>query len=428
MSRANKDNKAGEPRTNFNIAVRKRNTYDLLVDLIDISVIKDTDINKFVDGIAKECGDIGIAWQELYPQFKEQFENERPRIFKKDIEKGLGCSESTVTRFNRAAPAKRSNLIGLCIMYKQGFENTRDIIKRCEFRDFSPADLGDCIYTYIICNNNEHRTPKATFVRIKNILESKIAEAEASEKLIESDKYILPDGKVVCRNRAFRVPLVEVERLGAELKASLDSFDSFCDFVVRNRAYLGREDDRIVRRMKKMVSKAENPNTDASQSFANSLFKNESFREKFYRVIEGRVPVTRDFIILLCLHLGMGREDIDKILQKSGYSILFRKDLLDLIIIYITEWLYVKAPRIFTDDLSEYYETVAVEEETPEQKEKREMEAKIIYDKVMAQGYTNYINEKMERILSMDTIVNTYGGDDVMKDIETFRSLLVTEE
>ncbi len=420
--------KAAEPRTNFNVAVRKKDTYDLLTDIIDISVIKDTDVEKFAEGLATVRNDVGTAWENFFPGFREQFKDMRPRIKNKDIEEGLGVEESTVTRFKHSVPAKRSQLIGLCIMYKQDLANTREIITRFEYRDFSTTDLDDCIYTYILSNNTEHRTPKATFERIKNILDFKIAEAESAQQLIEKDEYILPDGKIVYRNRALTLSANKMADFEKELTESLTGFDSFCDFVVRNRAYLGKEDDRIIRRIKKMVSKAENPDTEASQSFANSLFKNKSFREKFYRVIEGRVPITRDFLILLCLHLKKGRADIDEMLTKAGYSILFRKDLLDLMLIYICEWLYVKAPAVFTNDLTEYMETVLTEPETPEETLKREMEAKILFDEVMNKGYTNYLDKKMGEILSMESVVDAYGNNDVMKGIEAFRSLLVTED
>lgn len=406
------DTVENHPEISFrNIRVQQNDTYEFMGDILDLESVKDTDIRKFTDSLTDNAVQISNQWSVLYHRFHEMDRT----IRKRDIEKGLGVKESTVTRFNTRVPAKRSYVIGLCIMYRQDFQNTVNILQRLNFRGLSPFDLDDCIYTYMLINNDQHMTPHRTFERYKKMVEVKLHDADAAEGEISAIPLAdLSSGTITKLNREFR--------------ASMKNFDDFCGYIVKNRAYIGSSDARNLKMLTELISES-GTGTDSEsigrrRGYANSSIKNSALREKYYRIRNGGEIIDRDFIILIALHMHKSREDIDQLLFNAGYNMLFKKDLLDLMVIYITEWLFMKAPKVFDMPESYFeYQRENLPQETEQARAAREQNEEKLYQKIMEVGFTNYIDDRMAQILKMPSIVASCPPE-ALKTIQKFRDKL----
>ncbi len=383
------------------IDVHQNNTYELLEDILDLQNITNTDIDRFVEGFTNAAVKVNAEWKRIYPQFKEM----NRKIHNEDIKQGLGVEDSTVTRFNTRVPAKRKYVIGLCVMYQLTAEKTDEILRRLEFRGLSPVDFDDCIYIYMLKNNNDYMYPERTFNRYRYMIEMKIGAVEP----------------VVSRTRASSN---QQDTLMKKLYASTDDIDKLCSYIEENKEYIGNNDARTMEMINELISEA----ADENRGFAHSELKNKRLHDKYYRIRGGSATITRDFIILVALHMRKNRDDIDDLLYRAGYNKLFKKDLLDLMVIYATEWLYIKAPKVFkTEDWLLEIRDELFENENEEERNKRLESEEALYESVMEIGLTNYIDGIMKKILAMPGIV-AMGTVESLKEIDSFRKCLVIDD
>lgn len=303
----------------------KNDTNRIEMELVDccIQYPADDSIPNFLEFL-KSKEDIYKDWTFFYDQLRKTDKS----LTDDKVAGALGVSLSTVVRFRKAIPARREHVIMLAALFGKSLEETSYMLKKhAHYSDFYPKSLEDNIWMYIIYQGR-CTSPYKTFEKIRKELVN----------VLDEDKS---EGK--------QTPGVKSTYLDAYLKTSLSSFDKFVEFVKNNKSEYGLAYTRLSRIILKRIQKADNGRIkDASEhAYANSYFRNQAFLNRHYREFDKMKkgnPPTREYIILLGLHLGYLVEGIDDLLSKANYSKLSVKDSQEACIYFALSDIDIKAP------------------------------------------------------------------------------------
>ncbi|MBR3835961.1 MAG: hypothetical protein IKJ69_04135 [Clostridia bacterium] len=320
-------------------------------------------------------------WDKIYKGLKDKHNSPWSHvdsyITNETIMKNLGVGKSTVERFKSRCPAKRSQFIMLCILYKVSLEDTNTLLKRIGFDDLFCRDVDDCIYTYMIINNDDS---DLVYKRFENIKKDIICRISETEHMAATDI----DTAVV---------------LHKKLNDSVSSYDSFCDFVCYFKKALDFENAKVIRNIKNRINEKDLNAVD---------FRNSTFKHQYDRVVENKATVNREFLILLGIHLGYNADEINAMLTDLGYLKLFSKDMLESCLCYVLEFIDLVCNK--------YYDS-------RERTDTELMRDKIIEDNLDRYGYAHVVSCMLEDLFDREEIKKLFS-----KDIETVRTQMFVDK
>ena len=317
------------------------------------------------------------VWLEIYRDLKagkehSKYSNVDFAVINDVIAKNLGVGISTVERFSKGRPSKRSDFIKLCVLCKVTLKDTNLLLKRIGFKELYGRDIDDCIFMYMLAADTCTKSVYKRFDEIKKDITGRM-------------------GKTA-DNAVSSVPTATVS-LEEQLLESFSSYESFCSFVSSAKNAFATANERV---LKEIRSRVDERGLDAVD------FRNSTFRNKYNKVVEKTSAVNREFLIQLGIHLCYDSIDINELLESCGYLNLFSKDMLESCIFYVLE--------VISLVLNDCYDN-------EENSLKYQMKAKIIKDGIERNGYACVVAEMLEEIFEKDEVNQLFG-----KEIDNVRT------
>ncbi len=315
-------------------------------------------------------------WIKIYKDLKKKEGSEYSRadfaVINDVIKNNLGVGISTVERFSKGRPTKRSHFIMLCILCKVTLEDTNKLLKRIGFKELYGRDIDDCIYMYMLATDD---STKSVYKRFDEIKKDVTCRMEESSQI------------VAVANSTATVNLEEM------LYASLSSYETFCNFLCCMKKEFASVNERILTEIRNRV--------DAKGMDAVD-FRNSTFRNKYNKVVEKTASFDRDFLIQLGIHLDYDCIEINEFLEDCGFQTLFSKDMLDSCICYVLEVISLIVNGCYGEE---------------ERSMAEKMREKLIIDNINNGGYANVVAEMLEEIFEREEIKKIFG-----KEIDNIRT------
>lgn len=362
-----------------NIRKGRGETLDMFARIKDAAWESDEDFTKIIVDYREKSKEerIETIWLEIYRELKKdkdesEYSNADFVVINDVIAANLGVGISTVERFSKGRPSKRSDFIKFCILCKVTLEDTNKLLKRIGFKELYGRDIDDCIFMYMLDADNSTKTVYKRFDELKKDITRCMKETATNTVSSESTATV---------------------NLLEKLLESFSSYERFCSFLCSNKNAFATANERVLCEIRRRVDEKGMDAVD---------FTNKTFRNKYNKVVEKTAAVNREFLIQLGIHLGYDSVEINELLESCGFLYLFSKDMLESCICYVLEVISLVLNGSYAED---------------ENSLAYMMKSKIIKDGIETDGYAHVVAEMLEEIFAKDEIKQLFG-----KEIDNVRT------
>lgn len=276
------------------------------------------------------------------------------RVTARKVAEGCGISLASASAFARMIPAKRENVIMLCMMLKMNVEETNNVLMRwAKFQKLYSKHPEDAIWIYLIEKGASER-PAETFADYWAEYQSLAAEyrGKAAGNVMDTDYAfeVVKEFADQAQSGQESLRAANDEEFRKMIRELLPSFEKGYEKLMRliDSYFVDIEelDDRLLGIDDLDQKKGLRKNTP------NILFgKDKKWLDLYYRKIreleqDHRIP-SRTFLLALGLRLSLDTDQLNQLLECAGMGRLCSKDRLEGSIVFYLEELYCQFPSFF---------------------------------------------------------------------------------